>query len=295
MGTRPTPSAKEPHPAVPPKIERATHKPRKMGTAHLSQGPVPSRKNYSLLPRRGQSGLYPFFAPRSKPRKMGTAHSVPRPSPFAKELQPTTPPWTEWAVPTFRPALKTAKNGDCLLCPKAPAISTRRYNPLRRRGQSGLYPLFAPRSKLRKMGTACSVPRRPQFQLADITPAPPWTERAVPTFRPAIKTAKNGDCLLCPKAPAISTRRYNPCAAVDRAGCTHFSPRPQNPEAPPKHSPSQPTPLISVPPSPPLPGLRAAPPIHQQPAISLHPKSPNPPLPSPLLRRRNRRRHRPQL
>ncbi len=44
-----------------------------------------------------------------------------------------------------------------------------------------------------------------------------------------MKTAKNGDCLLCPKAPSISPTSILLGAAVDRAGCPHFLPRPLSP------------------------------------------------------------------
>ncbi len=161
--------------------------------------------------------------------------SVPRRPQFGKVHLPAAPPWTERAVPTFRPGPYNHENREKWGLPtrsQGARNSARFTCLLRRRGQSGPSPLFAPALiaiKPRKMGTACSVPRRPQFGKVHMPAAPPWTERALPTFRPgpySHKTAKNGDCLLCPKAPAIRQGSHTCCAAVDRAGCPHFSPRP---------------------------------------------------------------------
>ncbi len=153
-----------------------------------------SDQRVANLPRRsGQSRLSPLFAPAPQTRFGACRFCVPG-----------------FDAPIGAPiAMENRENGDCLLCPKAPQSSN------------------------------ASQPAAPQ-----------WTERAVLTFRPgpqtrfgacpfcvpgfdapigapiAMENRENGDCLLCPKAPQSTNASQTSRAAVDRAGCPHFSPLP---------------------------------------------------------------------
>ncbi len=97
--------------------------------------------------------------------------------------------------------MKPAKSGECQFS---------QHLPERRRGQSALSPLFAP----------ATPPLPDAFESVDVSH---------PLHTVTTKPAKSGDCQLCPKAPEMVNSRHTNCAAVDRAGCPHFSPRPLTP------------------------------------------------------------------
>ncbi len=112
---------------------------------------------------------------------------------------------------------KTAKNGDCLLCPKAPAVPATRHPPPAPPSTERAVPTFRPGHSvpsfnfLKNQLPRSSRSRRVRNSEGHVARAP---RRAASTFVSMclFKTAKNGDCLLCPKAPTVPATRHPPPA-----------------------------------------------------------------------------------